>query len=201
MALPDTTNKIQYTVSSATTDYDYPYKYWEQSDIAISVVNLTSGVQTDLSLGGGDFSVSPTNGDPSQGATITTAVGYDNHRVTLERIIPFTSEAAFVRGDGIPPDSLNNGLDKSTAQIQQLDDSITRKTSHPSTDPTGLNYEAPTVELRASKASGYDANGNVVALDLASSGTVSGNSSAGIDVTSNIISAKVDDSSGEFDGS
>jgi hypothetical protein len=56
------------------------------------------------------------------------------------------------------------------------------------------------VALRASKALGYDTLGNIIALDLADSGTISGNAAAGIDVSGNIISAKVDDTTVEFSG-
>lgn len=200
MALADGSNKIQYTVSSSTTDFNFPYKYWEASDLLVNVVNLTTGNQTDLDLGSGDYSVAPTNGDPALGALITTAVGYDNHRVTIRRVVSVESEADFVRGDGLPPDALNSEFDKAAAQRQQFSDELGRQVVHPDSDPSGLNYIAPTVEERASKALGYDANGNIVSISLVDSGTVSGDETKGITVAGNIIAAKVDDSSVEFDG-
>jgi hypothetical protein len=86
------------------------------------------------------------------------------------------------------------------AQSQQLLDDGSRHLTHPITDPSGLTYDAPSVIDRASKATGWDALGNVTALSLSSSGTVSGNEDAGITVSDNIISAKVDDAGVEFNG-
>lgn len=199
MALPDGSNKQQYTVSSATTDFDFPYKYWDATDFVVTIVDLTSGTESVLDYSAGDYVVTATNADPSLGATIVTATSYDDHRITIERIIPIESESDFVRGDGLPPDALNSEFDKSAAQRQQLNDQIGRQVSHPSSDADGLSYEAPTVELRASKALGWDANGSVVALDLATSGTVSVDANAGLEINSNIISAKIDTDVMEFD--
>jgi len=201
MSLSENENKFQYTVTSATDTFDFPYKYWDSSDLIVSVLDNTTGSIVPLDINAGDYTVTPTNGDPDLGASIVTAVSYDDHTITIERIVPFESSAEFEIGDGIPPESLNNGFDKGAAQSQQLNDKISRSVTHPSSDPDGLLYEAPSVAGRASKALGYDASGNVVALDLASSGTISADNSKGVEINSNIISTKVDDSSTEHDGS
>ena len=197
MSLAEGTNKIQYVVTSATTAFSFPYKYWESTDLIVTV--LDSGGTITTLVNGVGYTLAATNGDPSLGGEVTTTASYSSDTITIERIVPVSSGADFVQGDGLPPDALNEELDKATAQIQQLNEAITSQISHPSADPSGLNYEAPSVVSRASKALGYDASGNVVSLDLSSSGTVAADTTQGVNLTSNIISAKVDDSSVEFD--
>ncbi len=201
MALAEGTNRIQYTVTTATNAFNFPYKYWDDTDLKVTVINTTSGATTILDQGAGDFSVAPTNGDPDFGATITTLTSYSNDTITIERLIPYSSDASFVVGDGVPPESLNNGFDKATAQVQQIQDEIGRTIVAPSTDPDGLNYGLPSVQERSGKAVSFDVDGNVVALDLATTGAIGADTSKGINLISNVISSKVDDSTIGFDGS
>jgi hypothetical protein len=198
MALPSGSNKIQYVVTEDTDEFNFPYKYWEENEIKVSVVNLTTGIETVLDFLSGDYTVEATNGDSRLGALVTTAVPYDNHRVTIERVVVVESEADFVRGDGLPPDALNSEFDKSAARQQQFEDELDRHLLHPSSDPPDLNYESPTVELRRNKAVGYDDDGNIVVIDLAETGTLSVNASTGLSLISNVISGKVDNTSLAF---
>jgi hypothetical protein len=200
MALPAGANKIQYTVSEPTSNYNFPYKYWEASELNVSVVDLATGTTTILDQLAGDYTVSATNGDPALGATISTAIAYDNHRVTITRIVVVESESDFVRGDGIPPSALNSEFDKSAARQQQFEETTGRSLQHPASDPDGIIYEAPSVEERRNKAVAYDENGNVIAISLTSTGTVAGDSTKGINVVNNLISSRVDDTSIGFNG-
>ena len=50
------------------------------------------------------------------------------------------------------------------------------------------------------KALGFDASGNVTEIDLVDAGQISGDTNAGISISNNIISAKVDNSTTQFIG-
>jgi hypothetical protein len=197
-------NKKSYSPSAGTTvfdDWDIPY--FDDTDVVVTIESAL-GVITEY-VDETNFEVVATNGDPENGATITlngtlsggTAAG---DTVVISRQVPYTQEYNLQNGSSIDATALNKGLDRTVAQSQQLLDDGTRHLTHPITDPTDLSYEAPSVALRASKALGYDSEGNVIALDLADSGTISGNAAAGIDVSGNIISAKVDGTTVEFSG-
>jgi hypothetical protein len=197
MALSNENNKITYTPSTSTTEFDFPYPYFDSTDLVVTIQD-SAGVITTLTIIT-EYTVVATNGDPASGATITTASSYTSgDTVTISREVPYTQEYNLQDGATIDPTALNKAFDRTVAQSQQIVEQQARQVVHPITDPSGLTYETPSVAGRASKALGYDASGNVVALDLADSGTISGNASAGIDLTSNIISAKVDDTTIEF---
>lgn len=197
MALSNENNKISYTPSTATTEFNFPYPYFDDTDIIVTIED-SAGTITVLTPAT-EYTVAATNGDVASGCTVTTSSSYTSgDTVTISREVPYTQEYDLQEGSSIDPTALNKGLDRTVAQSQQIVDLIGRSVSHPVTDPSGLDYEAPSVTERASKALGWDSNGNIVALDLAESGSISGNANAGIDVTNNIISAKVDDTTVEF---
>jgi len=198
MSLATGQNKISYDVSASTTDFAFPYKYWDSSDLVITKENKTTGLITTLLIGT-DYSIVAVNGDPDTGATITLVAAVDDHTVVIERLVPLKSDANFTIGDGIPPDSINEALDKSAAQSQQLDEVIGRQVSFPVTDADGLTYEIPAVSIRANKVMSFDNAGNVAVVELSESGSFGADSTKGISISSNIASAKVDDTSIEFD--
>lgn len=198
MSLASAQNKISYDISVSTTVFLFPYKYWESSDLVITKENQTTGLLTDLIIGT-DYSIVAVNGDPVNGASITLVLAVDDHIVVIERVVPLSSEAAFTIGDGIPPESLNEALDKAAAQTQQLDEQIGRQIIFPITDPAGLTYELPAVSARISKVISFDTLGSLTVLQLAATGSFAANTLAGIDITDNIASAKVDDVAVEFD--
>jgi hypothetical protein len=192
MALGENQNKIQYVVTTSDDTFNFPYKYWDSSEIFVT--QLKDGVETSPA-----FTITATNGNPENGGLVILSTPADNCTITIERVIPIKSEANYTPG-ALSPASLTEGFDRAAAMSQQLEDRLDRVPVHPVTDPDGLSYEAPTVEQRAGKASGWDESGNVVGLNLSDSGTIAGNAAAGIDVTNNIVSAKVDGTSCAFVG-
>jgi hypothetical protein len=206
MALSNQSNKVSFSPSADTTSFSFTFPYYAASDISADVLEA-NGTSTTITAGVG-FSLTANNGDTALGGTVDTSAGSSPYgtinsgdKITIYRTVPLTQEYDLQDGSSIDPTALNTALDRTVAQSQQIQEEGERHITHPITDPTGLSYTTPTVAGRSGKALGWDANGNVVALNLADSGTISGNTNAGITVTNNQISAKVDDSSTEFDGS
>jgi hypothetical protein len=196
--------KIQYSPISDTTQFAFPIRYFEASDINVEVID-SNGDLTTLTLGAvtNGFSVSPVNGLPENGATITTTETYTaGDAITIYRKIDVTQEASFKRGGNISPDVLNASLDRSIAVSQQISDDLRRAIVAPISDPDGLNYTIPTVSERAGKAQGWDASGNASVLDIATEGGAftAVNASAGLIASAGIISGKVDGVTMTFDG-
>lgn len=200
MSLSAEENFQKYTATASQTAYDFGIYYFDDTDIVVTIEDTLGVVTTPaLGVGAGKFTIQATNGDRRQGATITLGTASTSgDLVTISRVVPTTQEYDLKAGAEINPTALNKALDRAVAQIQQLDNDGARHLTHPITDPTGLSYEAPTVLNRKSKALGYDANGNVTAIDLATSGTISVDTNAGLSLASNIISAKVDETTTTF---
>jgi hypothetical protein len=205
MSLSTQTNKQSYSDPAGTTSFEFGISYFDNSDIQLTIESAL-GVIVEYDQDTPDYAVVATNGDTNNGCTVTldgttfpsgTTAG---DTVVISRQVPYTQEYDLQNGSSIDPTALNRGLDRTVAQSQQLLDDGSRHLTHPITDPANLTYNAPSVLDRASKAVGWDVDGNVVALSLSDSGTVTGNENAGITVANNIISAKVDGTSAGFDG-
>lgn len=213
MALSGTTNKVSFTPTAGTTSLTFLIPFFDATTVSVAnkkygdikVTRTRSG--TDLLLTpvtssptADQFQLSATNGDPSQGGVITIAASSNGDKFTVERDVEYTQQYDLQEGATIDPTALNKAFDRVVAQNQQQNDSFTRTVEFPVSDDPSRTYTVSTETVRANKALGFDASGNVTELDLVDSGSISGNANAGISISGNIISAKVDDSTTAFDG-
>ena len=213
MALSGTTNKVSFTPTAGTTSLTFSIPFFDATTVSVAnkkygdikVTRTRSG--TDLLLTpvtssptADQFQLSATNGDPSQGGVITIAASSNGDKFTVERDVEYTQQYDLQQGATIDPTALNKAFDRVVAQNQQQNDSFTRTVEFPVSDDPSRTYTVSTETVRANKALGFDASGNVTELDLVDSGSISGNANAGISISGNIISAKVDDSTTAFDG-
>jgi microcystin-dependent protein len=199
MAISTTTNKRQYACNGSTTQFDLDIKIFDEDDITVYIKNITTGAQTILTQTT-EYTVDAISGDYENGARITTVATYSSdYQITLIRTVANTQGLDLVEGGDLPAMGLENALDRTVMQVQQLDEKFGRTITAPVTDPEGLSYEIDPVETRASKALGFDENGNFISVSLADSGAIAVDSQKGLDLVNNIISAKVDNTSIEFD--
>ncbi len=190
MALGENQNKIQYTVTTSDDSFEFPYKYWEDSEIVVT--KLASGVESNPA-----FTIAATNGEKNNGGTVTLETPVESCTITIERIVAQGSEADYQRG-ALSPVSLTEGFDRAAAGRQQLEDKVSRAITVPTTDPDNLTYEIGTVELRAGKVLGFDTSGSVSNISLVASGTVGVDADKGLSMTNNIIEMTPDNSSVGF---
>jgi|TARA_Y100000033_G_scaffold17361_1_gene16263 hypothetical protein len=189
MALETQSSIIQYTPVAGTTAFNYPYPFFEDSDIKVKILNSAGVISTPT------FTVQATNGNSENGATVTLDSGTTaGDTVTISRTVPVTQEYDLQEGSTIDPTALNKALDRIVAQNQQqLAVGIERALTHPNTDPADsdgnptLNYVAPSVESRKDKVLGYDNSGNVTALSLLPSGSIGVDTSRGLQKSGNQI--------------
>jgi microcystin-dependent protein len=199
MAISTTTNKRQYACNGSTTQFDLDIKIFDEDDITVYIKNITTGAQTILTQTT-EYTVDAISGDYENGARITTVATYSSdYQITLIRTVANTQGLDLVEGGDLPAMGLENALDRTVMQVQQLDEKFGRTITAPPTDPEGLSYEIDPVETRASKALGFDEDGNFTSVSLADSGAIAVDQQKGLDLTNNIISAKVDNTSIEFD--
>ena len=206
MSISNTTNKVSFSPSVNTTTYDFTFPFFATSDIVVKVLVANATSETTLTFAASpsstsQFKVDATNNDTSQGGTVTIGgVGYGNgDTVVIERVVPLTQEYDLQEGASIDPTALNKALDRTVAQSQQIDDKTSKAISFPDTDANTVTYSVTEpASVRANKALGFDASGNITSLDLVSTGSIAGGS--GIDITDNVITTKVDDSTLGFSG-
>lgn len=202
MSITNTEIKVKYSPTALTDNFPFDIRYFEDTDINVEIVNelgATKILTLDAIVDG--FSVTAVNGRPENGATVTTTEKYTTGDVlTLYREVPETQEAVFLRGGDIPTEVLNTSLDRGVAISQQLTDGGIRHLTCPITDPDGLTYDLPTVELRKNKVVGFDDNGSAITIDVGGGGGLVGvDTSKGLEVNSGIVAGKVDGSTMKFD--
>ena len=217
MALSGTTNKITFTAVGGEVSFIFPdtIPFFDTSPVTttkygdIKVTRERSGTLLVLTpketfsspAVDTEFKLVATNGDPSQGGIITLGAGATaGDKYVIERDVAYTQQYDLQDGATIDPTALNKAFDRVVAQNQQQNDLMTRTVEFPVSDNPSRTYTVGTETARANKALGFDASGNVTEIDLVSSGSVSGDTNAGISISNNIISAKVDGTTTEFSG-
>lgn len=217
MALSRTTNKQTFTATGGDTQFTFDIPFFDAitiegkkyGDIKLTredtAGNLTQFTPvesfTNPDIVDGEFKLSPTNNDPELGGTVTISKAATGGEIfVVERDVAYTQEYDLQEGSTIDPTALNKAFDRVVAQNQQQNDLFTRTVEFPVTDSTSTTYTVSSETDRASKALGFDASGNVTEIDLVSSGQISGDTNAGISISNNIISAKVDNSTTQFSG-
>ena len=200
MSLETEENKIELTPTAGTTVLDvFPIPYFDNTDIVVTIEDASGDVSTLEYIT--DYGVVATNGDTSNGCTVTLQVAtVAGDTVVISRQVPYTQQYDLQSGSTIVPAALNTALDRTVAQSQQLLDDANRHVTHPITDPSTVTYEAPSVINRANKALGYDGDGNVTALAIGGETGVTGvDTNKGLDLNSGIAEAKVDETTTTFD--
>lgn len=118
MSLSSETSSVSYAGNnSAVTAYTIPYKFFNNSDIYVKVVDADGEITvleltTDYTLtGAGD----------ANGGTMVTVDAWDNtHTVTIERRPPYKQLKTFREGQSSAMESMESGLDILCMQIQRL---------------------------------------------------------------------------------
>lgn len=217
MALSRTTNKQTFTATGGDTQFTFDIPFFDAitiegkkyGDIKLTredtAGNLTQFTPvesfTNPDIVDGEFKLSPTNNDPELGGTVTISKAATGGEIfVVERDVAYTQQYDLQEGSTIDPTALNKAFDRVVAQNQQQNDLLTRTVDFPVTDRTNTTYTVGSETERANKALGFDASGNVTEIDLVSSGQISGDTNAGISISNNIISAKVDNSTTQFSG-
>jgi hypothetical protein len=203
MALTNS-NSTQTFIPESDDVFNFALSFFDLDDIVVTVESAL-GVITTLEhnpalVSSGEFKITPTNGDTQQGAVITTFDSYTGGSVVISRVVDQTQEYDLKAGSKIDPTAINTAFDRAVAQSQQIKEEIGRQIGHPVTDPSGLNYEAPSVTERKNKVMGWDSAGSLSVQSLLTTATVSVNTSAGLILEENIISGRISGTSLEFDG-
>ena len=122
MSLSSTSNSISYTVSGSTTTFEFNLPYFDRTDLSVEYTN-SSGALSTLTYatspsGSTQYKVDATNGDTTQGATITLGAAITSGTIKIIREVPTTQEFNLQEGASIDPTAINKAFDRIVAQNQ-----------------------------------------------------------------------------------
>ncbi len=159
MTVSTTANRIIYTGNGVTTAFSFPYYFFANTDLVVTLTNtsVTPNVDTPQVLNT-DFTV--TGAGVQSGGTITmTNAPTSGYYLTIERVVPYTQQEAFTDNVATPADTFEEGYDRAAMMAQQLQDGIDRAITFPSSDPLGLSAVLPNATDRANKVFAFDSSG------------------------------------------
>ena len=147
----------------STTNFTYPFKIFADSDLSV-IIRSSTGTETTKTItthytvaGAGDAS----------GGSITFTSGNTptaTETVVMIREVPQTQAIDYIANDPFPAESHEEGLDRATMTIQQMQEELDRsfKVSRTNTITTPEFTDGATT--RASKTLGFDSSGNLTTV-------------------------------------
>ena len=124
MSLSSTSNSVSITATASQTAFTFNLPYFDSSDITGQIKAVSGAITTLTNVGtaspsSNEFSVTPTNNDTSQGATLTMGTAATvNNVYTFTREVPTTQEFDLQEGASIDPTAMNKAFDRIVAQNQ-----------------------------------------------------------------------------------
>ena len=130
MTISTTYAPIQYNGNSVTTVFAFPYIFFEDSNLLVTLTLVSTGVDT-VQVLNTDYSVTGGNGDTGSITFMSApATGY---RVTIELDLPYTQEDDYVENQAFPADTIESGFDRAAIRDQQLVNAAERSLKFPAT--------------------------------------------------------------------
>lgn len=137
------TNRVAgpYTGDGLASSFPFYFKVFAATELAVYKVNTDTAITTTL-VYGTDYTV--VLNDESGTVTLTAGALASNYTLTITSDISNTQPIDLTNQGGFYPDVLNNGFDRATMQIQQLQEGIVRSLRYPVTvDTAGVSAELP----------------------------------------------------------
>lgn len=160
MTISTTTSRVSYGGNGATTAFSFPYRFFENADLVVELVDAAGAVTTHVL--NTDYTV--TGADLDAGGTVTMITPPSSgERLVIRRVVEVTQETDYISGDPFPAESHERALDRLTMLVQQNQEALTRTLQLPPTsdaDASAINVEA--VEVVAGIAADVSA---VAAID------------------------------------
>lgn len=121
---------IQYTGNGVATVFAFPYKFYDATDLIVTLTLISSGANT-VQVLNTDYTV--TGGNGSTGSITMTVAPSALYRLTIEMSLPYTQGDDYVENQAFPADTLEAGLDKAAIRDQQLLSQLGRGLTFPAT--------------------------------------------------------------------
>jgi hypothetical protein len=132
MTVSSSTNSASYSGNGSTTVFAYAFKIFEDSDLTVTLVNDTTGVETAQTLTT-HYTVSGA-GTNSGGNVTFVAAPASGNTVKIKRSLAFTQTTTYTENDAFPAKAHEDGLDRLTMLTQQSVEDIDSRA--PKASPT-----------------------------------------------------------------
>ena len=170
MTVSTATSFNSYAGNGSTTSFAYAFKIFQDSNLVVTLVNDTTGVETTQTLTT-DYTVTGAGSDSGGSVVFVTAPASGN-TVVIRRVLPVTQETNYVPNDPFPAEAHEDALDKLTMLVQQEVASSELAVQFPEGDVgSGINNILPSVTGRSEKLLKFGLDGGVeviAASDLSS---------------------------------
>ena len=160
MTISSTTVKNSYSGDSSTTTFSYTFKIFADSDIQV-IIRSSTGTETTKTI---TTHYTVTGAGVSAGGTVIFTGGnipVTGETVILRRNIPQTQAIDYIANDPFPAESHEEGLDRATMAIQQIQEEVTRSIKLSKTNTMTSTEFTVGAAARANKILAFDTNGEI----------------------------------------
>ena len=160
MTISSTTVRNSYSGDGSTTTFSYTFKIFQDSDIQV-IIRSANGTETTKTITT-HYTVTGA-GDSGGGSVIFTSgnIPTATQTVVLRRNIPQTQSIDYIANDPFPAESHEEGLDRATMAIQQLQEEVTRSLKLSKTNTMTSTEFTVGASDRANKILAFDTNGEL----------------------------------------
>jgi hypothetical protein len=160
MTISSTTVRNSYSGDSSTTTFSYTFKIFADSDIQV-IIRSSTGTETTKTITT-HYTVTGA-GNSGGGSVIFTGgnIPTTGQTVLLRRNIPQTQAIDYIANDPFPAESHEEGLDRATMAIQQIQEEVTRSIKLSKTNTMTSTEFTVAAADRANKILAFDTNGEI----------------------------------------
>ena len=178
MTISSTTVKNSYSGDGSTTTFNYTFKIFADSDLQV-IIRSSTATETVKTI---TTHYTVTGAGSASGGTVVFTSGNipaSGETVVLRRAVPQTQAIDYIANDPFPAESHEEGLDRATMTLQQVQEELDRSIKLSRTNTMTSTEFAVGATDRANKILAFDSSGEIsVTQEL---GTFVGNWSAGTD--------------------
>jgi hypothetical protein len=160
MTISSTTVRNSYSGDGTTDTFTYNFKIFQDSDIQV-IIRSANGTETIKTI---TTHYTVTDAGVSAGGTVIFTAGNiptATETVVLRRNIPQTQAIDYIANDPFPAESHEEGLDRATMAIQQIQEEVTRSLKLSKTNTmTSTEFTVGAAD-RANKILAFDASGEI----------------------------------------
>jgi hypothetical protein len=160
MTISSTTVRNSYSGDGSTDTFTYNFKIFQDSDIQV-IIRSTDGTETIKTI---TTHYTVTGAGVSTGGSVIFTSGNiptNTQTVVLRRNIPQTQAIDYIANDPFPAESHEEGLDRATMAIQQLQEEVTRSLKLSKTNTMTSTEFTVGATARANKILAFDASGEI----------------------------------------
>jgi hypothetical protein len=160
MTISSTTVRNSYSGDGTTDTFTYNFKIFQDSDIQV-IIRSANGTETIKTI---TTHYTVTDAGVASGGTVVFTAGNiptNTETVVLRRNIPQTQAIDYIANDPFPAESHEEGLDRATMAIQQIQEEVTRSLKLSKTNTMTSTEFTVGAAARANKILAFDAAGEI----------------------------------------